>query len=124
MKLKLKNILMLHDTLKHIIDTNKEVDVRLKFKFLGILKSLESPVANFASIRNEKIAEYGTEKEDGTVEIPNNDKETVQKFMDEINAVLDEEVDVHFGKLPAGELFQSNIPSEQLIQLYEAIDID
>lgn len=124
MKLKLKHILMLHDTLKHIIDTNKEVNVRLKFKLLGILKCLESHVANFTTIRNEKIAEYGTEKEDGTVEIPNDDKETVQKFMEEINAVLDEDVEVHFEKLPAGELFQSNIPSEQLVKLYDAIDID
>lgn len=115
---------MLHDTLKHIIDTNKEVNVRLKFKLLGILKCLESHVANFTTIRNEKIAEYGTEKEDGTVEIPNDDKETVQKFMEEINAVLDEDVEVHFEKLPAGELFQSNIPSEQLVKLYDAIDID
>lgn len=124
MKLKVKNILMLNDTLKNIIDTNKDVDVRLKFKFLGILKCLEPHVTNFTSIRNEKIAEYGKENEDGTVEIPREDTETLEKFMAEMETVLDEEIEAGFEKLRAEDLFHSDIPSAQLMQLYEVIDID
>lgn len=127
MRMKLRNVVELNNLLKSIID-NKDlkIDPLLKFKLLGVMKSIETPITNFEVIRNEKIYEYGEEieKEDGTklFGIDEKDKETVEKFMNEINKVLDVDVDVTIQKLNATEIFDKGLPSEYILGLYAIID--
>ena len=67
-KLTLNKVLGINDTLKRLIDNDGlKINLSLKFKLLGIMKSLELPVANFEYINNEKIREYGKEQEDGKI---------------------------------------------------------
>ena len=90
MKMQLKEILVLNDVLKAIIDNDKDlkIDVLFKFKLLGIMKSIEIPVENFDIIRKEKIKQYGKKDEDGNISIPNNDHDTIKKFTEDLNKVI------------------------------------
>ena len=65
MKIKLGNILEINNVLKQIIDNSDlKIDALFKFKLLGIMKNLEVQIANFETIRNEKIKEYDATKEE------------------------------------------------------------
>ena len=71
-KLKLEEVLKINNTLKTIIDDlQTKINVLLKFRLLGIMKSIEPFVSSFDVIRNEKIIEYGKENEDGNFQINN-----------------------------------------------------
>ena len=127
MKIKLGNILEINNVLKSIIDnTELKIDALFKFKLLGIMKSFETPIANFEVIRNEKIKEYGKELEDEngnkSIGIDANDKDTIVKFSEDINKVIESEVDVNIEKLKAIDVFDKGLPTEYLVKLYPIIE--
>lgn len=97
-------------------------DVSFKFKLLTIAKELEPFVLNFQTIRNEKIKEYGTEGEDGTIAISIDDRDAIQKFSDDMNPLLNTDITVNMTKLNATEAFNKGLSSEQLVDLYEIIE--
>lgn len=122
-KLKLGEVLSLNKTLKSIIDDNQtKVDALFKFKLLGIMKSLEIHVANFETIRNEKIMEFGKETEDGNIQIPKEDTDAIKKFNDSLIQVIESEVGVNIDKLKASNVFNKGVKSEYLIGLYPIIE--
>ncbi len=120
MKMKLKDILMLNDVLKLIIDNDKElkIDVLFKFKLLGIMKSLENPVTSFNIIKNEKIREYGNVDENGNASISQKDYESIKKFTDDLDKVLNSDVDISIEKIKAEDIFSLGISAEELVKLY------
>ena len=127
MKIKLRNILEINNVLKSIIDnTELKIDALFKFKLLGIMKSFEIPIANFEIIRNEKIKEYGKELEDEngnkSIGIDANDKDTIVKFSEDINKVIESEVDINIEKLKAIDVFDKGLPTEYLVKLYPIIE--
>ena len=127
MKIKLGNVLEINNVLKQIIDnTELKIDALFKFKLLGIMKSFEIPIANFEVIRNEKIKEYGKELEDEngnkSIGIDADDKETIAKFSEDINKVIDSEVDINIEKLKAIDVFDKGLPTEYLVKLYPIIE--
>ena len=127
MKIKLGNILEINNVLKSIIDnTELKIDALFKFKLLGIMKSFETPIANFEVIRNDKIKEYGTELEDEngnkSIGIDANDKDAIAKFSKDINKVIDSEVEVNIEKLKAIDVFDKGLPTEYLVKLYPIIE--
>ena len=127
MKIKLGNVLEINNVLKSIIDnTELKIDALFKFKLLGIMKSFEIPIANFEVIRNEKIKEYGKELEDEngnkSIGIDANDKDTIVKFSEDINKVIDSEVDINIEKLKAIDVFDKGLPTEYLVKLYPIIE--
>ena len=127
MKIKLGNILEINNVLKSIIDnTELKIDALFKFKLLGIMKSFETPIANFEVIRNEKIKEYGKELEDEngnkSIGIDANDKDAIAKFSEDINKVIDSEVDIDIEKLKAIDVFDKGLPTEYLVKLYPIIE--
>ena len=127
MKIKLGNILEINNVLKSIIDnTELKIDALFKFKLLGIMKSFETPIANFEVIRNEKIKEYGKELEDEngnkSIGIDANDKDAIAKFSKDINKVIDSEVEVNIEKLKAIDVFDKGLPTEYLVKLYPIIE--
>jgi hypothetical protein len=120
--LRLRDVLNLNQTLKVIIDNEKDVDPLFKFKLLGIMKSLEVHVANFEIIRNEKIQKYGTEK-DGSYSIsPTDNDEGFKKFNEELSSVINSDVEVNITKLKASEVFDKGVSSEYLVGLYSIIE--
>ena len=124
MKMKLSDVLLLNDSLKSIIDTDKKpkIDALFKFKLLGIMKNLENPVANFDVIRNEKIREYGKEDENGNIAISQDDAESVKKFTTDLEAVVNSDVEVYIEKLKVKDVFNAGIPAEYLVRLYTIME--
>ncbi len=124
MKMQLKEILVLNDVLKAIIDNDKDlkIDVLFKFKLLGIMKSIEIPVENFDIIRKEKIKQYGKKDEDGNISIPNNDHDTIKKFTEDLNKVIISDVEVNIEKISAKDAFCAGVPAEYLVKLYSIIE--
>lgn len=123
MKLKLATVLDLNNLLKAIIDNDKvKIDPLFKFKLLGIMKSIESDVVNFETIRNEKICEYGKSDEEGNIKILTEDKESMKKFTDDMNSVVNSDVDVNFSKLKPTDVFDKGLPAEYLVGLYSIIE--
>ena len=127
MKIKLGNVLEINNVLKSIIDdTELKIDALFKFKLLGIMKNFEIPIANFEVIRNDKIKEYGKELEDEngnkSIGIDANDKDTIVKFSEDINKVIESEVDVNIEKLKAIDVFDKGLPTEYLVKLYPIIE--
>ena len=127
MKIKLGNILEINNVLKSIIDnTELKIDALFKFKLLGIMKSFETPIANFEVIRNDKIKEYGKELEDEngnkSIGIDANDKDAIAKFSKDINKVIESEVEVNIEKLKAIDVFDKGLPTEYLVKLYPIIE--
>ena len=123
MKIKLGTVLDLNAMLKAIIDnTELKIDSLLKFKLLGILKNIEIPVNNFEAIRNEKIREYGKENDEGNIGISADDKESMEKFTNDLNEVINSEVEVNIQKLKATDVFDKGLPAEYLVGLYSIIE--
>ena len=123
MKIKLKDILQINNILKAIIENSEiKIDPLFKFKLLGILKNIETPIMNFETIRNEKIREYGKENEDGNIGISNDDTESIKKFSEEMDNVINSDVEVNIQKLKATDVFDKGLPTEYLVGLYSIIE--
>lgn len=120
---KLGEVLNLNQSLKAVIDdTQSKIDLLLKFKLLGIMKSIEPFVQNFEVIRNEKINEYGERTEDGRVSIPANNKEAIEKFNADIKKLISEEVTVNVTKFKTSDIFDKGLKADYLISLYPIIE--
>ena len=123
MKIKLGTVLDLNAMLKVIIDnTELKIDSLLKFKLLGILKNIEIPVNNFEAVRNEKIREYGKENDEGNIGISADDTESMEKFTNDLNEVINSDVEVNIQKLKAVDVFDKGLPAEYLVGLYSIIE--
>ena len=123
MKIKLGIVLELNNMLKAIIDnTELKIDSLLKFKLLGILKNIEIPVNNFEAIRNEKIREYGKENDEGNIGISVDDTESMEKFTNDLNDVINSDVEVNIQKLKPIDVFDKGLPAEYLVGLYSIIE--
>ena len=123
MKIKLKDILQINNILKAIIENSEiKIDPLFKFKLLGIMKGIEIPINNFESVRNEKIREYGKENEDGNIGISNDDTESIKKFSEEMDKVINSDVEVNIQKLSPGDVFDKGLPADYLVGLYSIIE--
>lgn len=122
MKIKLSDIININQTLKAIIDDEKNGDALFKFRLLGIMKSFENHIENFEFVRNEKIVEYGKEDEKGNFSINNEDEEAMEKFKKSISEMLDCEVTINIEKFKASDVFGQGIKTEYLLGLYPLIE--
>ena len=126
MKIKLGDVLNLNRTLKRIIDNNElDIDSLFKFRLLGIMKNIENEIMNYETIRTEKIYKYGKEitDENGNKNfgIPNEDRESMEKFTKDMNEVINSDVEVNIQKLKAVDVFDKGLPAEYLVGLYSII---
>lgn len=121
--MRLERVIVANQVLKNIIDDTKiSVDSVTKFKLLGIMKKIEPYCANFETIRNEKIKEYGTkDEESGNISISNDDKEAIEKFQKDLTELTNTEVDVEI-KIKAKDILDKGIPAEYLVMLYDFIE--
>lgn len=122
-KLKLNEVLNINQVLKAIIDdTTTKVEPLFKFRLLGIMKALEPSVQNFEIIRNEKIAEYGEQSEDGRVSISQDDTEAIKKFNNDLMSVIQSDVTINIEKLKASDIFDKGVKAEYLMGLFPIIE--
>ena len=121
-KLKVNEVLGLNNILKSIIDNDKvKINVLLKFRLLGIMRSIESHITNFEIIKNEKIIEYGEETENGIYQISKDKPDAMENFKKDIEQVLDSEVTININMLKPAEVFDQGLTSEYLMGLYPII---
>ena len=121
-KLKFDEVLAINNVLKSIIDNDKiKINVLLKFRLLGIMRSLEPHITNFEIVKKEKIVEYGEETKNGIFQISNDNPEAMELFKRDIKQVLDSEVIIHIDMLKPDEIFDKGLTSEYLIELYPII---
>ena len=122
MKLKIYNVINIYTTVKTLIENENFNDSILKFKMLGILKSLEIPMTNYQTIQYDTIKELGIPvltdngEETGNYTIPSENKEAVEKYIQAMNIPLD--------TFKASVIFNKGIAAEQLIHLYPIIEED
>lgn len=122
MKIKLSDIININQTLKAIIDDEKNGDALFKFRLLGIMKSFENHIENFEFVRNEKIVEHGKEDEKGNFSIDKEDEEAMKNFKNSISKMLDSEVTIDIEKFKASDVFGQGIKTEYLLSLYPLIE--
>ncbi len=121
-KLKVNEVLGLNHVLKTIIDNDKvKINVLLKFRLLGIMHSIESHIANFEIVKNEKIIEYGEEDENGIYQISTDKPDAMENFKNDIRQVLDSEVTININMLKPDEVFDQGLTAEYLMALYPII---
>ena len=122
MKMKLSEVITMNQTLKLIIDNEKNIESLFKFKLLGIMKSFENHIANFEVIKNEKIMEYGKETDDGNIGISQDDKDAIEKFNEDMLPVINSDVEINISKLKANEVFNMGLNADYLMGLYPIIE--
>ena len=121
-KLEVNEVLGLNHVLKTIIDNDKvKINVLLKFRLLGIMHSIESHIANFEIVKNEKIIEYGEADENGIYQISTDKPDAMENFKKDIRQVLDSEVTININMLKPDEVFDQGLTSEYLMGLYPII---
>ena len=119
---KLKDIVRLNIALKMILNNNDlGIDQSLKFKLLGVMKDIETPVANFENARVHKVKEYGKENKDGDFSISKDDIESMKKFKNDIDNILDSNVEVDIHKLKPNDVFDKGLSTDFLMALYPII---
>lgn len=137
--MKVKEVLNYNRIIKAIIDNANDVNSLVKFKLLGMLKQFEPIVANFETIRDEKIVKYGKTTEDGQTAIISpkkddfeNDEEfekaskeyedIIKKFTSEMDEVLDSEIDIEIKKFNYDDIMNAGVPSDYLVAIYALIE--
>ena len=137
--MKVSEILDYNNVIKAIIDNAKDVNALVKFRLLGMCKQFEPIVANFETIRQEKIAQYGTTDENGNVGIFAPKKEnfendddykksseefetTIERFTADLNEVLNSESDIEIKKFKYTDIMDAGLPSDYLIAIYDLIE--
>lgn len=126
--MKLFEVLNLNQTIKTVIDNHDiKIDAVLKFKLLGFMKDFEPSVLNFETIRNEKIKEFGEPvKNDNdeiiSYELNKDNEESINKFKDALEKLLNTEVEIKIRKLKANDVFDKGLPADYLVGLYPIIE--
>lgn len=129
-----KNVLDYNKVIKSIIEDVDGVSSVIKFKLLVMLKQFEPIVSNFNIVRNDKILEYGTPDGNGDYTIPEpirenfsteeeyqHAQEVMDRFITEIDELLDSEVEIQIKKLDV-EVMNSGIPTQYLLRIYDLIE--
>lgn len=121
-KLKFSEVLRINAVLKAIIeDSQIKIDALLKFRLLGIMRSIESHISDFEIIKNEKIVAYGEEAEDGVYQIKPDNVKALEQFEKDIRQIIDSEVLIHVQMLKPDEVFDKGLSTECLMGLYSII---
>lgn len=137
--MQVKTVLDYNKIIKSIIDNERNIDALVKFRLLGMCKQFEPIVANFETVREEKIMQYGTTTEDGNTGIippirnkfendedfekaQNEFEETVAKFTADLNKVLDSEINIEIKKFKPEDIMDAGLPSDYLLAIYDLIE--
>jgi len=122
--MKVSSILKTNDTLKKIIDEDKNVKPVFKFRLLGILKDFEPYVENFEMVKNSLIVKYGNKDEEtGNVSLDIKDDEVMENFNKDITDVLNQDIEKEFSKIKFEDALAAGVGSDVLIGLYEIMEI-
>lgn len=103
MKVKLGNILKAIDSLTVL--QKAPLNAVTSFKVVKMIRELDGHLKDYDTVRIAKIKEMGKEEADKSWKVID---KNVEKFNDEINALLDKDVDLKFEAIKADDLKKSN----------------
>lgn len=116
--MKLYEATNIYEITKGIIE-NKDSDITSlsKFKLLGIIRSFSGIYTDYDQTRQDLVKKYGEPVLDnegnktGNIEIKK-DSENMDKFVEEMNILRNQNIDVEFTSMTVDELFSLGLSAE------------
>jgi hypothetical protein len=116
--MKLYEATNIYEITKGIIE-NKDSDITSlsKFKLLGIIRSFSGIYTDYEQTRQDLVKKYGEPVLDdegnktGNIEIKK-DSENMDKFVEEMNVLRNQNIDVEFTSITVDELFSLGLSAE------------
>lgn len=116
--MKLYEATNIYEITKGIIE-NKDSDITSlsKFKLLGIIRSFSGIYTDYDQTRQDLIKKYGEPvldkegNETGNIEVKK-DSENMDKFVEEMNVLRNQNIDVEFTSMTVDELFSLGLSAE------------
>nr|DAU01311.1 MAG TPA: Protein of unknown function (DUF1617) [Caudoviricetes sp.] len=116
--MKLYEATNIYEITKGIIE-NKDSDITSlsKFKLLGIIRSFSGIYTDYDQTRQDLVKKYGEPVLDnegnktGNIEIKK-DSENMDKFVEEMNVLRNQNIDVEFTSMTVDELFNLGLSAE------------
>lgn len=116
--MKLYEATNIYEITKGIIE-NKDSDITSlsKFKLLGIIRSFSGIYTDYEQTRQDLVKKYGEPVLDdegnktGNIEIKK-DSENMDKFVEEMNVLRNQNIDVEFTSMTVDELFSLGLSAE------------
>ena len=116
--MKLYEATNIYEITKGIIE-NKDSDITSlsKFKLLGIIRSFSGIYTDYEQTRQDLVKKYGEPvlddkgNETGNIEIKK-DSENMDKFIEEMNVLRNQNIDVEFTSMTVDELFSLGLSAE------------
>lgn len=116
--MKLYEATNIYEITKGIIENNDSNITSLsKFKLLGIIRSFSGIYTDYDQTRQDLIRKYGEPVLDdegnktGNIEIKK-DSENIDKFVEEMNILRNQNIDVEFTSMTVDELFSLGLSAE------------
>lgn len=81
--------------------SKSELPVALAYKLAKVMKPISSELVELEDFRKKLVMKYGVQQEDGMITVP---PENIEKFVEELNPLLNEEVDLPFEKINGSSL--------------------
>ena len=116
--MKLYEATNIYEITKGIIE-NKDSDITSlsKFKLLGIIRSFSGIYTDYEQTRQDLVKKYGEPvlddkgNETGNIEIKK-DSENMDKFIEEMNVLRNQNIDMEFTSMTVDELFSLGLSAE------------
>lgn len=116
--MKLYEATNIYEITKGIIENNDSNITSLsKFKLLGIIRSFSGIYTDYDQTRQDLVKKYGEPvlddegNETGNIEIKK-DSENIDKFVEEMNILRNQNIDVEFTSMTVDELFSLGLSAE------------
>lgn len=116
--MKLYEVTNIYEITKGIIENNDSNITSLsKFKLLGIIRSFSGIYTDYDQTRQDLVKKYGEPvlddegNETGNIEIKK-DSENIDKFVEEMNILRNQNIDVEFTSMTVDELFSLGLSAE------------
>lgn len=116
--MKLYEATNIYEITKGIIENNDSNITSLsKFKLLGIIRSFSGIYTDYDQTRQDLVKKYGEPvlddegNETGNIEIKK-DSENMDKFVEEMNILRNQNIDVEFTSMTVDELFSLGLSAE------------
>ena len=100
---------------------SEKMKAKQAYRISRVLMEANSHLESFNGAREKAIEEYGEKDDDGNMAI-DQDSKNFKKFTDEINALLDEEVEMKFNKIKLKEISSLEVSVADMVALDWLID--
>ena len=116
--MKLYELTNIYEVAKNIIENkNSTITSLSKFKLLGVIRSFSGIYNDYEQTRQDLVKKYGEPvldgegKETGNIEVKR-DSENMNKFVEEMNILRNQNIDVEFNAITVEELFKMELSAE------------